>query len=85
MTCESLVYGDDWAVNWGPLERGDIVDRPRHYEVIAADKLAAIIQFAAFAYVGKSVTDPGQYYRSNVAGSPNPAEATRVHAGQFSS
>ncbi len=37
------------------------------------------MHFAAFAYVGESVTDPGKYYRNNVAGSLTLLEAMRDH------
>ncbi len=74
---DNLVYGHDWAVKWGPLERGDILDRTRLNEVMAQYKPAAVMHFAAFAYVGESVTDPGKYYRNNVAGSLTLIEAAR--------
>ena len=77
VTYDNLVYGHEWAVNWGPIERGDILNRTRLDEVIARYKPAAIIHFAAFAYVGESVTDPGKYYRNNVAGSLTLIEAAR--------
>jgi UDP-arabinose 4-epimerase len=35
------------------------------------------MHFAAFAYVGESVTDPGKYYRNNVVGSLTLLEAMR--------
>ncbi|NUJ81653.1 UDP-glucose 4-epimerase GalE [Methylocystis sp. FS] len=76
---DSLVYGHEWAVKWGPLERGDILDRARVDEVIAHYRPSAIMHFAAFAYVGESVTDPGKYYRNNVVGSLNLLEAARDH------
>jgi UDP-arabinose 4-epimerase len=38
----------------------------------------AVIHFAAFAYVGESVTDPGKYYRNNLAGSIELLEAARA-------
>lgn len=79
VTYDSLVYGHEWAVKWGPLERGDILDQARLGDVIAAYKPSAIMHFAAFAYVGESVTDPGKYYRNNVAGSLNLLEAARDH------
>ncbi|MGE3914226.1 MAG: UDP-glucose 4-epimerase GalE [Hyphomicrobiaceae bacterium] len=79
VTYDSLVYGHDWAVKWGPFERGDILDRGRLDEVIAAYKPAAIMHFAAFAYVGESVSDPGKYYRNNVVGSLNLLETARDH------
>jgi UDP-arabinose 4-epimerase len=34
VTYDSLVYGHEWAVKWGPLECGDILDRARLDEVI---------------------------------------------------
>lgn len=65
---DNLVYGHEWAVKWGPLERGDILDRGRLAEVFAKHRPAAVMHFAAFAYVGESVTDPAKYYRNNVEG-----------------
>ncbi len=76
---DSLIYGHDWAVKWGPLERGDILNRARLDEIIAKYKPMAIMHFAAFAYVGKSVAEPGKYYRNNVAGSLTLLEAARDH------
>lgn len=76
---DSLIYGHDWAVKWGPLERGDILDRARLDEVILKHRPSAIMHFAAFAYVGESVSDPGKYYRNNVGGSLNLLEAARDH------
>jgi UDP-arabinose 4-epimerase len=40
---------------------------------------AQCLHFAAFAYVGESVTDPGKYYRNNVVGSLTLLEALRDH------
>lgn len=74
---DNMVYGHDWAVKWGPLERGDILDRSRLIEVFNLYKPSAIIHFAAYAYVGESVTDPGKYYNNNVAGSLNLLEVAR--------
>src|SRR5262245_51329324 len=64
---------------WGPLERGDILDRARLDRVLTQYRPSAIMHFAAFAYVGESVTDPGKYYRNNVTGSLNLLEAARDH------
>ena len=76
---DNLVNGHAWAVKWGPLERGDIQDRARLDEVIRAHRPSAVIHFAAYAYVGESVTDPGKYYRNNVAGTLSVLEAMRDH------
>jgi UDP-arabinose 4-epimerase len=77
VTYDNLVYGHERAVKWGPLERGDILDRARLDQVIALYKPRAVMHFAAFAYVGESMSDPGKYYRNNVAGALTLLEAVR--------
>ena len=79
VTYDNLIYGHTWAVKWGPFEEGDILDRQRLDEVIHKYKPEAIMHFAAFAYVGESVENPGKYYRNNVAGSLTILEAMRDH------
>lgn len=74
---DNLVYGHRWSVQWGPLEEGDILDRGRLEEVLKKYKPAAVMHFAAYAYVGESVENPGKYYRNNVAGTVNLLEALR--------
>ena len=76
---DNLVYGHRWAVRWGPLEEGDISDRARLNAVIDQYHPAAVMHFAAYAYVGESVQDPGKYYRNNVAGTLTLLEAMRDH------
>jgi UDP-arabinose 4-epimerase len=80
VTYDNLSYGHEDSVRWGPLERGDIGDRSRLDQAIAKHRPCAIMHFAAFIAVGESVTDPGRYYRNNVAGSLNLLEAARDHA-----
>jgi UDP-arabinose 4-epimerase len=77
VTYDNLVYGHEWAIKWGPFERGDILDAARLAKVIAAYRLAAVIHFAAFAYVGESVEDPAKYYRNNVVGTLSLLDAVR--------
>ncbi len=77
ITYDNLIYGHEWAVKWGPLERGDILDGARLDQVIATYKPAAVIHFAAFAYVGESVEDPAKYYRNNVVGTLSLLDAVR--------
>lgn len=76
---DNLIYGHEWAVKWGPFEFGDILDRARLDDVMRRYKPEAVMHFAAFAYVGKSVSDPGKYYRNNVMGSLTLLEAVRDH------
>jgi UDP-arabinose 4-epimerase len=74
---DNLSYGHEWAVKWGPFQHGDILDRTRVDEVLAKYRPDAVMHFAAFAYIGESVMDPGKYYRNNVAGSLALLEAMR--------
>lgn len=71
ITYDNLGRGHEWAVKWGPLERGDLLDRDRLAETISKHKPVAVIHFAALAYVGESVEDPAKYYLNNVAGTLN--------------
>lgn len=79
VTFDNLVYGHESAVRWGPLVRGDILERAALDAVIRDWQPTAVMHFAAFAYVGESVANPGKYYRNNVAGSLNLLEALRDH------
>ena len=84
VTYDNLVYGHERAVRWGPFERGDILDRGRLDDVLSCHKPEAVMHFAAFTYVGESVSDPGKYYRNNVVGSLTLMEAARDHGiGRF--
>ncbi len=76
---DNLCQGHRWAVRWGPLEEGDIADRGRLDAVLARWKPQAVMHFAAHAFVGESVVDPGKYYRNNVAGTLTLLEALRDH------
>jgi UDP-arabinose 4-epimerase len=75
---DDLSRGHRGAVKWGPLEIGDIGDSARLVEVIGKHAPRAVVHFAAFAYVGESVTDPAIYYRNNVAGTLSLLEAMRA-------
>lgn len=72
---DNMVHGHEWAVKWGPLEPGDILDQERLHDVMRRYSPTAVIHFAAFAYVGESVTDPAKYYRNNVVGTLSLLEA----------
>ncbi len=74
---DNLSLGHEWAVQWGPLEKGDIKDRVRLLEVLEKYQPRAVIHLAASAYVGESVKDPLKYYQNNVAGTITLLEAMR--------
>ena len=69
VTYDNLSRGNRWAVKWGPLEIGEINDAARLREVLDRHRPAAVMHFAAFAYVGESVEKPMMYYQNNVGGS----------------
>lgn len=66
---DSLEYGHDWAVQWGPLEQGLIHDEAKLAKVFARYQPEAVLHFAAYIAVGESVVDPLRYYQNNVDGS----------------
>ncbi|MFV0515695.1 MAG: UDP-glucose 4-epimerase GalE [Jhaorihella sp.] len=72
---DNLATGWAEAVRFGPLERGDLLDRARLDAVFAAWKPVAVMHFAALSQVGEAMREPGLYWRNNVAGSLNLIEA----------
>jgi UDP-glucose-4-epimerase GalE len=65
---DDLSRGHREAVRWGPLVDGNLHDSARLGAALRAHRISAVMHFAAFAYVGESVTDPEKYYRNNVGG-----------------
>lgn len=80
VTFDNISTGWADAVKFGPLERGDLLDRARLDEVFAAHQPEAVMHFAALSQVGESMSHPGKYWRNNVTGSLNLIEAA-VEAG----
>lgn len=62
---DSLINGHEWAVRYGPLEKGDIGDRDFVRDVCNSHKPDAVIHFAAFIEVGESVENPSKYFENN--------------------
>lgn len=65
---DNLSRGHRDLVKWGSLVEGDIRDTKLLREAMRWFKPDAVIHFAAFAYVGESVTNPYMYYDNNVGG-----------------
>ncbi|GAA6209096.1 UDP-glucose 4-epimerase GalE [Cognatishimia sp. WU-CL00825] len=80
VTFDNCSTGWAEAVKFGPLERGDLLDRARLDEVFAQYQPIAVMHFAALSQVGESMQEPGRYWRDNVTGALNLAEAA-VAAG----
>lgn len=79
VTFDSLERGFARAVQWGPLEQGDLADRAALERAIRRWRPQAALHFAAYIAVGESVTDPARYWRNNVAATLNLLEAMRDH------
>lgn len=74
---DNLVFGHRGAVAPGRLIEGDLLDRAKLVDVLRSRKIDAVMHFAAFAYVGESVTDPAKYYNNNVVGTLSLMDAMR--------
>lgn len=74
---DNLVSGNRVSVRWGPFVHGDILDTSHLAQTLARYEPAAVIHFAASAYVGESVEDPSKYYRNNVTGTLSLLDACR--------
>lgn len=88
---DNLIYGHRDLVEkvlQVELVVGDTGDRVLLDRLFSQHDIAAVMHFAAFAYVGESVTDPAKYYRNNVVGTLTLLEAmlaAKVNKFVFSS
>ncbi len=85
---DNLTTGWEEAVKFGPLFKGDLLDRASIDAAFVQYKPIAVMHFAALSLVGESMTNPGKYWRTNVNGSLNLIEAALaagVHNFVFSS
>lgn len=65
---DNLSRGHRDLVRWGPLIEADIRDTSTLREALSRSKPDAVLHFAALAYVGESVANPGLYFENNVTG-----------------
>ena len=68
---DNLSYGHKELIVCGDLVEGDLNNREDIKQVFQQYNITAVMHFAAFAYVGESVTDPAKYYMNNVANTMN--------------
>lgn len=78
---DNLVYGHREAIVDESVELvvGDVGDRALLEELFSRHTFGAVVHFAAFAYVGESVTDPLKYYRNNTAEPLTLLEVMQAH------
>lgn len=76
---DNLIYGHKEAVKWGKFVKADLCDKDALDKVFSENRIDAVFHFAAFAYVGESVTEPSKYYFNNVCNTLNLLESMRTH------
>ena len=64
---DNFSRGHKAAVKWGSLIEGSISDRKLLKNVFSEYHIQAVMHYAAYCYVGESVTDPSLYYQNNLA------------------
>ena len=75
---DNLVYGHQDIVETrlqAELIIGDTRDRALLDQLFSTRAITAVMHFAAYAYVGESVSNPAKYYQNNVAGTLTLLEA----------
>ena len=68
---DNLSYGHRDFVKWGVFEEGDLGEMADIRRVFQKYPITAVMQFAAFTYVGESVEDPQKYYLNNLRNTLN--------------
>lgn len=72
VVADNLIYGHRAAVDpRAEFVHADLLNPVSLRELFKNRKIDAVIHFAAFTYVGESVTDPQKYYINNVIGTAN--------------
>lgn len=66
---DNLSRGHAAAVPAGRLIEGELADTARLTQLMADQRIEAVVHFAALSLVGESVANPQLYYQNNVVGS----------------
>lgn len=74
---DNLATGHAAAVPPDRLIRGDLKDIDRLDHALIINRIEAVVHFAAYAYVGESVANPGKYYQNNLVNTLNLMECMR--------
>lgn len=74
---DNLITGHREFAQWGEFVYGDICDTQQLRHCLKIYQPLGVIHFAAFAYVGESVREPGKYFRNNVLGTLSILDAMR--------
>ena len=74
---DNLSTGHHEFIKWGEFIYGDIKDTQHVRSCLKKYRPIGIIHFAAFAYVGESVSNPSKYFHNNVEGTLSLLDAAR--------
>jgi UDP-glucose 4-epimerase len=80
--CKTVVFdnlstGHREFVKWGKFVEGDLASIEQIRDCFRKHPIETVMHFSAFANVGKSVADPGKYYRNNVVNTVNLLDVMR--------
>lgn len=72
---DNMSFGHDYAVKWGPFEKGDLGDGAFVKDAFKRHKIDAVVHFAAHTFVGESMTEPRKYFHNNTVNALNLLDA----------
>lgn len=76
---DNLSMGHRGAVPAERLIAADLCETQRLDHALMLHRIEAVVHFAAFAFVGESVTNPAKYYQNNFVNTLNLLDALRRH------
>jgi UDP-glucose 4-epimerase len=76
---DSLVFGHGAAVPAERLIVADLADSAALDHAFVAHRIEAVVHFAAFAFVGESVTHPAKYWQNNLVNTVSLIDHCRRH------
>jgi UDP-glucose 4-epimerase len=77
---DNLIYGHKEYLPSGVIfVKGDLIHKPEIYAVFRQYHIESVIHFAAYAYVGESMKEPGKYFENNLYGGINLLEAMQQY------
>jgi len=68
---DNLIYGHKEFVKWGNFHKVDLSNLDELRSLFKSYDIDAVMHFAAYTYVGESVSDPQKYYNNNLKNTLN--------------
>ncbi|HOX96096.1 MAG TPA: UDP-glucose 4-epimerase GalE [Candidatus Woesebacteria bacterium] len=73
---DNLIYGHKSYLPKGVVfVKGDLLNKKTVAKIFKEHKIDSVIHFAAYAFVGESMENPGKYFENNIQGGVNLLEA----------